>query len=213
MDHARDLRSSGNLAGAWNDVVVLLRMARHLSEGATMTQGLQALAIEKEALEFAIGWATAPGQTPERLHAAIAAYRDLPRVTPTADIVRGEANLFERTMDLPSDEIKAWLLSNLREEMRRDGPVWAALWADMIITPWERERARRANRRFASIVIRATTLETWQQDELLGPGKPIGYDLSSTPLARLFLPNLGACLQAENRNEVMRRALVQKMTN
>ena len=99
--HARDRIRQGDLAVAWDDIVVLLRMARHLSEGATMSQGLQALAIEREALDLARDWATAPGQTPDRLRAAIAAYRDLPRLTPAAEVVRGEGILFERTTRSP----------------------------------------------------------------------------------------------------------------
>ena len=36
--HARDRIDQNDLAGAWDDIVVLLRMARHTSEGATMIQ-------------------------------------------------------------------------------------------------------------------------------------------------------------------------------
>src|SRR5262249_9622393 len=92
---ARDRMTLSDLPGAWSDLVVMLRMARHLSQGATLTHARRALEIELDALDLAKGWATAPGQTPERLHAAIAAYRDLPPMIQAADVVRAEAVLTE----------------------------------------------------------------------------------------------------------------------
>ena len=108
--HARGRLQRGDLAAAWDDIVVLFRMARHVSQGATMIQELTALAIEQEALDLAREWATAPGQTPDRLRAAIAAYRGLPRDDPAAEVVRGEGILVERTIGLPADDLKDWLL-------------------------------------------------------------------------------------------------------
>jgi hypothetical protein len=212
IDQARDRMSHDDLAGAWDDIVVLLRMARHVSEGATMYEGPQALSIEMETLDLARDWTTAPGQTPERLRAAIAAYRDLPRLTPAAEIVRGDAILFERTIDLPTDDIKGLFLEIIVGPMNLahgNIPIWASLYIDLITTPWERERSRRVNRQFASTLIRNASLEPWQQQ--LGPRLPIAHDLESTPLAKYLEANTGACLAAEARNEVARRALVQVM--
>ena len=138
---ARNRIGQKDLAGAWDDIVVLLRMARHVSEGATMKEDITALAIEKGALDFAIDWATAPGQTPERLRAAIAAYRDLPRLIPPAEVARAEAILFERTIELPLDDLKGLLLEEIvGPQALKAGkiPVWAALRVDLITTPWER---------------------------------------------------------------------------
>jgi hypothetical protein len=217
--HAQDRIHGGDLAATWDDIVVLLRMARHLSEGATMYQDLQALAIEKEALDLAIKWSTAAGQTPERLRAAIAAYRDLPRLIPAAEVVRGEAILFERTIDLPAEDLKGLLLEVIVGPSRiADGniPLSSSLYIDMITTPWERERARRVNRRFASFLAREAALEPWKQE--LGPiptarrrDLQIAEELQTAPLARYLAGNTGACLNAEDRNEVERRALVQVM--
>ena len=211
---ARERMSHQDLPGAWDDIVVLLRMARHVSEGATMTHGRLALAIEKDALDLAIVWATAPGQTPDRLRAAIAAYRDLPRLTPAAEVVRAEAILVDRTIDLPSDDLKGLLLGLIvGPKALSEGkiPVWQALWIDMITTPWERARARRANRRFAAALVQVAPLEPWQPWPSLGPGDPILYDLQSAPLARVLDRHISAHLNAENRNEVARRAIVQVM--
>jgi ABC-2 family transporter len=212
IDQARERMSHDDLAGAWDDIVVLLRMARHVSEGATMYEGPQALSIEMETLDLARDWTTAPGQTPERLRAAIAAYRDLPRLTPAAEVVRGDAILFERTIDLPTDDIKGLFLEIIVGPMNLahgNIPIWASLYIDLITTPWERERSRRVNRQFASTLIRNASLEPWQQQ--LGPRLPIAHDLESTPLAKYLEANTGGCLAAEARNEVARRALVQVM--
>ncbi len=46
---------------------------------------------------------------------------------------------------------------------------------------------------------------------LLGHGDSILYDLASSPLANLLNANVASTLNAENRNEVARRALVQVM--
>ncbi len=143
---AQDRIGQKDLAGAWDDIMVLLRMARHVSEGATMTHELNALAIEKEALDLAIDWATAPGQTPERLHSAIAAYRDSPRVIAPAEVARAEAILFERSIDLPLDELKRLLLETIvGPQALKTGNIllWQALRVDLITTPWEAHLRRR----------------------------------------------------------------------
>jgi hypothetical protein len=212
---AQDRIGQKDLPGAWDDIVVLIRMARHVSEGATMIQGTAlALAIEKEALDLAINWATAPGQTPDRLRAAIAAYRDLPRLIPPAEITRAEAILVERTIDLPKEDLEGLVLESLiGPKALNEGkvPVWAALWLDMITTPWERARARRAIRRFAFAFIQIAALEPWELWPTLGPRDPSFYHLGSSPLARVLVPNMASTLNLEYHNEVARRAIVQVM--
>ncbi len=80
----------GDLASAWDDIVVLFRMARHLDRGRGDDLSLHSLAIEKQALDLAMEWAGASGQTPDRLRAAIVADLALPRMTPAEEVVRGE---------------------------------------------------------------------------------------------------------------------------
>ncbi len=211
-DHARERLRRGELADGWDDIALLLRMARHLSQGATMFQGLHALTIEREALDLARDWSTAPRQTLDRLRAAMVAYRDLPRPIPAAEVVRGEAILLERTIDLPADDLKGLLLETTvgpRNLANGTIPTWALLYLDLITTPWERARAVRVNRQFAAYLAREAALEPWQQQ--LGPWLPMAYDLMSSPLARSLEANTGACLDSEARNEVARRALVQVM--
>jgi hypothetical protein len=218
---ARERQGRGDLAGAWDDIVVLFRMARHLGEVATMSQARQALAFEQEALDLAMNWASARRQTPERLHAALAAYRDLPRMIPAADVVRAEGILTERTLELPADDLKGWLLSAVVPQAvalggDRTVPLWASLWVDLISSPWERARASRINRSYAAWAARSALLEPWQRlPGAMSPAqaspteRPTAEELASTPLAKTLVPNLDAYLAADDRNEVARRALVQ----
>ena len=86
---AQDRLEHGDLAGSWDDIMVLFRMTRHFIEGSGMDQAYQALVrFERDALALALDWAVAPGQTPARLHAAMEAYRDLPKLAPPSDVVR-----------------------------------------------------------------------------------------------------------------------------
>jgi hypothetical protein len=211
---AGDRQRRGDLGGAWDDLVVLFRMARHVGQGATMTEFRLALEIERQGLGLAFSWAAAAGQTPERLRAALIAYRDLPPMIPAAEVGRAEAVLVERTIELPVGELKDGLLASLSP-----GPgdtLWAALWADLVTMPWERARASRVNRSYAAAVARDAALEPWQRWlGAIGSSQPppadrqVGYDLESTPLTKVLVPGLGLNLAADDHNEVARRALVQ----
>ena len=102
--------STGDLAGAWDDVVVLFRMATHFAEGSGAAEATDVVSHnERQALELALEWALAPGQTPERLHKALEAYRILHKMPPPSDIVRAEANLVENTLDLPPSKLRGYL--------------------------------------------------------------------------------------------------------
>ena len=139
---ARDRQQRGELAGAWNDIVVLIRMAHHLGEGAVIRQAVKALAIEKQALDLAMEWASAPGQTPERLRAALATYRDLPRVSVPSEIVRTEAQLVERSLDHLDDALIN-LLNESGDLSTVGRAVQSKVWSTVVALPWERIRARR----------------------------------------------------------------------
>ncbi len=206
--------AKGDLAAAWDDIVILFRMARHVSQGATMIQGLTALAIEKQALDAAMEWAGAPGQTPERLRAALASYLALPRLTPAADVFRAEGILVERTIRLPAADLEDWFVElNGWNTPSRPVPFWGMLWLDMISTPWERTRCRAdhpaAHLRAAQIGALEPRLRLRERLDLLVPQAARPADRS--PLAVLLFPNMAAYLNAEDRNEVGRRALVQVM--
>ncbi len=67
MIDAVECQKNGNLGGAWDDILLLFQMARHLSEGTATRRCLAALEIERDGLGLAMEWAVAPKQTPERL--------------------------------------------------------------------------------------------------------------------------------------------------
>ena len=90
--------------------MVLFRMARHFSEGSGVEPGPARLSnCRARRLGLAIEWALARGQTPERLHAALEAYRDLPKMPQPSEIVRAEANIVENTLDLPASTFREYL--------------------------------------------------------------------------------------------------------
>jgi hypothetical protein len=190
--------------------MIASRMARHASQAATMGQALTALGIERRALEVAQEWANAPGQTADRLHAALEAYRGLPARTPTAEIIRGEGLLVERSIDLPLDDLTDWIVQMTGT---RAASTWELLCLDLIATPWERARARRVNRLVTSEAALLAALEPRQR--LAGlPGNAIHlppFEQEKSSLITMLQPNYWSYAQAEDRAEVERRALVYVM--
>jgi ABC-type transport system involved in multi-copper enzyme maturation permease subunit len=205
--HARGRLASGDLAAAWDDILILLRMARHMSGPATMHMSLASLAIERPALELAQEWARAPGQTPDRLHAALSAYRGLPAVTPPAEIIRGEGLLVERSIDLPVDDLVDWKVETTGTKV---ASPWELLVLDLIATPWERARARRVNRLMTAEAARLAAIEPWQRPA--GPfahgGDARFFEQERHTLLFLLQTNAWSYEQFADRTEVERRAVV-----
>ncbi len=207
LDTSEGLKN-GNLSGVWDDVMLLFQMARHFGEGTAMTRSLAAWRVEREALGLAMEWAVAPKQTPERLRAALAAYRALPQMIQASDVVRAEAHLTEKTLSLPPDELRTRILlfgSNHNEP-------WRPAWVEVITLPWEIARAQRVNRAVAAAFFQTAIQEpfrrlVWSRGEFLTP--EVDYDCQSTPLANLLIANLADHIESSDRNEVGRRALVQ----
>jgi hypothetical protein len=210
--HARGRLRRGDLGASWDDIVLLFRMARHLGQGAVMDLMLQALAIEKQALDLAMEWAGAPGQTPDRLRAAILAYLALPPMTPAEESVRGEGLLVERTIGLPADDLKDWLLE-ARGRTTSGSPVSPRniLQIDLIATPWERTRAVRLTRQATSEEARFVALEPWKRPTRRTAviEKGLSPERESFSLAALLVPKIEGSWTTNDRNEVARRALVQ----
>jgi hypothetical protein len=208
----------GDLAGAWEDIVSLLRMARHFTRGAPLGPAHVALvSVERRALALAMDWAFARGQTSERLHSALSVYVDLPKVTPAAEVVRAEAMILENTLDHPSALFRAYL-----EESRlfgRAGPetpsqqALARIWFHVLAPTWEFARARRVNRLAAAAAIRAASREPGQRPGPIESGlhdSEVEHALETSPrLLRSIVPWTGSFIETADRSEVARRALVQ----
>ena len=173
---ASERQNHGDLAGAWDDIVALFRMAHHIGDGAGLSSAHPGtIAVERMALGQALEWAVARGQTPDRLHAALAAYRDLPKMPPAADMVRAEANLVENTLDLPASRLRDWVFESANGRTRSQRAFDSFLF-DLATTPWERVRARRVNRLIARAVIQDAMREPWQRSRRARPRDRICRD-------------------------------------
>jgi ABC-type transport system involved in multi-copper enzyme maturation permease subunit len=211
LARARRRLHDGDLAAAWDDIMLLFRMARQTRQGATMIQALTSLSIERATLDLAEQWANAPGQSPDRLRAALAAYRARPAMTPPSEIIRAEGLLVERTIDLPIDDLGD-LVAKMQGESRAVSTE-EMLKLDLVITPWERARARRINRLMTAESARLAALEPRQRTT--GPIVPAidqqSFERERYTLLALLGANSGSYAQAEDRTEVERRALVYVM--
>jgi hypothetical protein len=224
---AREKQSRGDLAGAWESVMAMFRMARQVDRQATIIQSHHAIGIESQAVELAMAWSTDPRQTVERIKAALADYQALPEPRPFDETVRVEALLADRTLALPVAELRDRLLASAPQSESSDAS-WTKLWRDVETSPWELSRARRASRLlFASAVLQARQ-EPWQRSSyragMIGlpeldvqDGSAVHHLSSielnslfqSTPLVRELLPATESGLGAADRAELGRRALVQ----
>jgi len=207
----QDRQKRGDLAGAWDDIVVLLRMARHFSEEAGLYPAFSLVLVERDALGLAMEWAIAPGQTHERLHAALTSYRDLPKMPSAADVARAEANLVEKTLDVPTSKFRDWLYESMNGLSQSERVLTSTL-LDVATTPWERARARRLNRLVSAAAIESAMREPWQRSGHASGGlddAEMRDALTTTPHAIHLIRQTGSYLAADDDNEVARRALVQ----
>jgi len=202
----QDRQKRGDLAGAWDSIVVLFRVARHFGEGVGLYPAVSVVLGERDALALAMEWPIAPGQTPERLQVALTAYRDLPKMPSAADVVRVEANLVEKTLDLPNSKFRDWLYESMNGVSQSERVLASAL-LDVVTTPWERTRARRVNRLVSAAAIQSAMREPWQRSGHVSA--EISYAQTTTPHAMLLIRQTGSYLYADDYNEVARRALVQ----
>ena len=196
-------------------IMVLFHMARHFSEGSGGGPAMRVLtSVERDALGLAMKWATARGQSTERLHAALAAYREMPKVPSATDILRGEANIVENTFDLPANKFRDGVQALLdRGGLPAERPWAQTAFSYWTLTPWERNRGRRVNRMISADAIRQASIEPAQRPELVISGSA-DSDLRSAwdttpPLTKGLFWNWIPPVRADDLNEVGRRALVQ----
>jgi ABC-2 family transporter protein len=206
--------SEGDLAGSWEDIVVLFRMSTHFLEESGVDRATPLLTIaEREALIAAMDWALAPGQTSERLHAALVAYRSLPAMPAPRDVVRAQSNLFENTLDLPVNALREYLgtlLYGQRVATLRAGGIPELGMINLVTTPWELARARRVNRAVSAAALESAGREPGHRLEHYWHSRELFYEdeLLPDPLNRISRPAQDY-LAADVQNEVARRALVQ----
>lgn len=229
---ARSRREKGDLAGAWDDLMVLFRMARHFSGDARAIWFLQGLQIERQALDLAVEWAADTRQTPERLKAALDAFNARPALPTAAEMVAAEAEIADRTLQLPREKLIEFLSGTGRkgrEDPQGYSAATARFWAGLIATPWEVARARRGFRLLFSAEAAQAALdpserrrpdpdvERWVtyidtvngQAGLVATAADLDWVHHSTPLVTQLFPNLTTFINYNDRNEVSRRALTQ----
>jgi hypothetical protein len=221
-----DHQAKGDLSGAWQDLLVMFRMARQWSGAVPLQVAHRGLALEREALSLAMLWAADSRQTADSLRQALESYQKLPPMPSAAETLRAEARLTRNTFDLPRSELAEKFLA-MRSEPHQPGLV-NKLWVDVATTPWELARARKViTVLFASkiveaqsapweTIVRSPRFNGWSSLQyrtdsriIFIPAYELEELLQSTPLASMSMPALDHVITNWNRNEVGRRALVQ----
>ena len=105
-----DHQAKGDLPGAWQDLMVMFRMARQWSGAVPLQMANSGLGLEREALSLAMLWAADSRQTAESLRQALDSYQKLPPMPSAAETVRAEARITRNTLDLPRSELIEKLL-------------------------------------------------------------------------------------------------------
>jgi hypothetical protein len=201
---ASDRQNRGDLAGAWDDITALFRMAHQMGESAGLT--FDVTWVERTALGQAMEWVVARGQTPERLRAALAAYHILPKIPPAADMIRAEANLVENALQLPTSRLRDWALESTSGNTRPQRAFDAAVF-DLATMPWEWVRARRLNRLISHAAIQDAVREPWQRSRVGDP--EIDHARKTSQHAMMLIRDPDWWVTTVDHNEVARRALVQ----
>jgi ABC-type transport system involved in multi-copper enzyme maturation permease subunit len=224
-----DHQDEGDLDGAWNDLVVMFRVARQWSGRVPLNQALTALNCERAALSRAMLWAADSRQTVERLTSALDACRKLPPMPTPAEPIRAEAQIVRNTVNLPRKELVERLFEMRAQDSGHSGLWLQKLWVDLVTTPWELARTRRAFRLlYASEVMAlqagppyagrgATGMSNGSSDlasilgshgQIIDPAALNEIEKSS-PLLQEFHSPVDGYLAIENENEVERRACLQ----
>jgi hypothetical protein len=235
----RQRQARGDLAGTWDDILVLLRMGRQMT--FRPGTGLPAFGpiLQRQAEWLGMAWAADPRQTPELLRSALDDLLRQPANAPLGDVVKVQYVQTERILTLPNDEVLALLASawsgpssDVASSPRPDSFPERFTFTLGITPAWERERVRRVVRLLAAERLRWVDTEPWlrrrpartvawgELTDLAWPAEnPTRYisaeELSefaeSSPLAH-FAPLSGPLRVdpgARDRELVLRRALVQ----
>ena len=216
---ARERQARGDLAGAWEDIRAIGRVAKHAAEGGHFIPRLIACGIDALVLPLGTAWAADARQTPALLRAALADREPLP---PIAEAYRAEFELTERTLDLPAD-VLAQAVSAANPGSRSTLQVLADAG---IYAPWERERARRLLRILYAQMAEVAALDPWARPAEVGnfglPGSGFSWPprekhrffpaaeleryIEGTPIVRLLYPTTYPTLFTNDRDSVERRA-------
>jgi hypothetical protein len=200
---ARERLAVGDLAGAWDDALALLRMANQFAGNVpTLAMVNQATDIHHRGVGLAFAALDDPRVSLEFANKILADLKALPSLPNLAGAVKVEAAIIDRSLNLSGQDLATLLLSPSGQLSVGESVRFARIEAP----PWERERARRVCRKIIDADLRAVALEPSARGALLSSLPPDGF---ASRLARMLLPNFGAPLNRLDRETVGRRALIQ----
>lgn len=129
----------GDLDGSWAEIESLARLARQYSYTSPWATQINAPLADSLALR----WAADPRQTASSLEKAARAWEEIPPGASPAERIRIDAALFHNMIGLPREELIDKLLYG-QADLKRKVTVEEKLRNDVVTTPWEVARARRA---------------------------------------------------------------------
>jgi len=216
---ARERQSRGDLAGGWEDLRAIGRMANHAAEGGGIIQRLVSRGLGARRFQLGTSWAADARQTPALLRAALA---DADPMPPIVEAIRVEAGIYDRAMDLPAEEL-AQAVSSSGRVPRSNLQVIADAG---LYAPWERARARRLFRILFAQMAEVAALDPWARPAEVGnlgvPGSGFAWPprvkrwffpaaeleraIEGTPIVQLLQPATRTTLYAFDQEAVERRA-------
>ena len=228
---ARNRIDVGDLDGAWADVADLFRMARQWSGPVPLAVFEKGLDIDGLAAEVANAWLSAKGQTPDRLRKAL---DDLKALRPTREAlagpIEGEAAAVDRMLRQPAATVRDAYLQHVGDAGRYVSPFDGAA-AIVSTTPWEIERARRAFALLFESALDEARLEPYKRSApvwsngfgmVVRAKREVGFFLpgislagkyarvaQTTPLVKVWFPNVVDAMDRFDHAETARRALEQ----
>jgi hypothetical protein len=203
--HARYEFEQGRWKAGWQDVMALLKFARHLEQGPLMIQQLVAYKIENMAIESAAPY------LPQMKAVLAGASADLAALPPGPTLSQ---------MILKEKEVApVWLQAALKKAEKRKEGSWKEVWKEVFDIPLEGEDAG-----FRHLAKSAKSLEEANKKlkELAGlfdqlarvaalPIKEFDTEYpkfvkkaDDYPLSKFFLPGLYNFIPAQRRNVVQR---------
>lgn len=216
---ARERQSRGDLAGGWEDLRAIGRMANHAAEGGGIIQRLVSRGLGARRFQLGTSWAADARQTPALLRAALA---DADPMPPIVEAIRVEAGIYDRAMDLPAEEL-AQAVSSSGRVPRSNLQVIADAG---LYAPWERARARRLFRILFAQMAEVAALDPWARPAEVGsfgvpasgfawpprvkrwffPAAELERAIEGTPIVQLLQPATRTTLYAFDQEAVERRA-------
>jgi hypothetical protein len=144
---AKERLARGELAGAWDDLLALFRMANQLVETApTFDATAISTFIHHRAVGLSFEWLADKRQTPELIRKALADLKALPPLPDLSRALRLESWLIEKALNLSGHDLASMLLT--RDGYTEIPPIVFLHWSKILCAPWERQRARRLFRKW-----------------------------------------------------------------